>query len=62
MKRLILAAFALVAGIALGAGAARAAFGWQQILAPCVPTGVALTSSEIAVACPGDRTVYIQRR
>lgn len=50
--------FAFVAGIAV----ARAAYGWLQCSTPCVPTGVALTGSEIAVICPGDEHVYIKQR
>lgn len=45
-----------------GFGSARAAFGWQSILAPCVPTGIALSASDIAVTCPGERTIYLRAR
>lgn len=55
---IVLAAVAFVLGIAT----ARAAYGWFQYSTPCVPTGVALTGSEIAIICPGDEHVYIKQR
>lgn len=61
MKTMIVLA-TLILSIVLGAGVAHAAFGWQSILAPCVPTSVDLSSSEVAVTCPNDRSVYIQKR
>lgn len=62
-KRSIISAVALAAfAFFAGAAVARAAYGWFQYSTPCVPTGVALTGSEIAVICPGDQHVYIKQR
>ena len=55
---LLLALVCFMAGITL----ARADQPWLQYYAPCTPTGVALTNTEIAVICPGDKRVYIKQR
>lgn len=60
--RPFLAIIALVAGIALGAGVAHAAYGWHEIATPCVPSSIAMTTTEIAVSCPGERTIYVQAK
>lgn len=59
MRLLFLVAALIVCFIA-GGTVARAYYGWRQVSTPCVPTGVAMNGSTIAIICDGDRHVYVQ--
>ena len=60
--RRFLAIAGFVCAFFAGIAVARATYGWFQYSTPCVPPGLALTGSDIAVICPGDEHVYIKQR
>jgi len=62
IKYTMLIGVAILMVFIFGVGVARAQFGWRFISAPCNPTGVAISSNQVAVICPNEARVYLKDR